>query len=210
MGVAFFVFCCGAWSSLSLGMRGLRPLFCAAAHYQSNRGIKSVLTHSFCQLHRTLNKERAVKVKKKLILSVLGVFILIAVLALYLFYDPLLKYAAEHCENPAAIQLLVKFGAGVNAQEPGEETLLMRAAKRNNNPAVIEQLVRLGADVNAKTRWGHTALMKAASGNENPEVIERLVKLGADVNARNEHGETVLMEAVSYGKRIEGIELEIF
>lgn len=39
MGVAFFVFCCGAWSSLSLGMWGLRPLL---YRYRENGMSKSV------------------------------------------------------------------------------------------------------------------------------------------------------------------------
>lgn len=84
-------------------------------------------------------------------------------------------------------------GAGVDARDESDRTLLMRAAARNDVEESRKLLAR-GADVNAKMADGYTALMYGAFYGS-ADVVRFLLDNGADVNARHKSGLTALMEA---------------
>ncbi len=86
-------------------------------------------------------------------------------------------------------EVLLKYGADVNATSYGE-TALYNAAGQGNTK-VAELLLRYGADVNAKDDDGNTALHTAAGEGE-ADTVELLLKHGANVNAKNDDGETAL------------------
>ena len=94
----------------------------------------------------------------------------------------------------AEVQLMIDYGADVNATDDDGETPLYDAALIGN-AEVISILVRAGADVNTTHDNGYTLLHGAAIFG-NAEVIPALVKAGADVNARANLGETPLHNAM--------------
>ena len=92
--------------------------------------------------------------------------------------------------TPQKIQILIKFGADVDAA-------LRRSAWNNSNPEVIKTLLNAGAYINAKGGYGMTALMLAAGDNGNPEVIKALINGGASIYAEGYNGKTALDYAKS-------------
>lgn len=108
--------------------------------------------------------------------------------------------ALEHAvrnANREMVQLLLSFGAAVNAKNTSGETVLMML----DDDATCDlawDLLNAGADVKLKDDNGNTALMQAATSG-NLETLKVLLDAGAEVNTRNEQGQTALMLAASDG-----------
>ena len=83
-------------------------------------------------------------------------------------------------------QLLIKFGADVNAKNDKGETALFHAS-----PEFAKILIENGADVNAKNNKGETILDVVLETNH-MHTIQWLIEKGADINAKNNKGETIL------------------
>ena len=99
-------------------------------------------------------------------------------------------------DDAAAVKVLIRSDAGVNATDASGATPLMHAALLAG-PRVIRQLLDGGADVNAANRFGATALMWAVS---RPENVQLLIQHGANVNARASNGWSALVGATRQGQ----------
>jgi ankyrin repeat protein len=106
--------------------------------------------------------------------------------------------AAVKASNVAAVRLLLKQRADVNAAEADGTTALHWAA-RADHPEMVRMLLRAGANAKSSDRYGVTALHLAAV-NGSAAVIKALVEAGADVNAVLPEGETILMTAARTGR----------
>jgi ankyrin repeat protein len=104
-------------------------------------------------------------------------------------WTPLMNAASEN-GNPKVIDVLVKAGANVNAENQWDETVLALAAAKNN-PAVVSALINAGASV----KGDGSALLQAVRFNEYAGVVPVLIKAGADVNARDNKDKTALIYA---------------
>lgn len=122
-----------------------------------------------------------------------------------------LMCAAEKNADERVIQLLIDYGADVNAVTEKKSSALHFAGD-NTNPKVAEILVKAGANLEAVNIYGNTPLMSAALlQKDNTATINALIKAGANVNASpgfsyTENGHslggkfTVLIRAVASGK----------
>ena len=90
-------------------------------------------------------------------------------------------FEASRAGDRAAVGMLLKKGADVQAQNETGESPLMEAAL-NADAAVLELLLEAGADVNATNKAGATALLRAATSEEKSRV---LIAHHADVSARS-------------------------
>lgn len=109
--------------------------------------------------------------------------------------------ALEHAvrnANREMVQLLLSFGANVNAKNDSGETVLMMLDD-DATCDLVWDLINAGADVQVKDDAGNTALMQAAT-SENTETVKVLLEAGAEVNSKNNEGRTALMLAASEGQ----------
>ena len=98
--------------------------------------------------------------------------------------------------NQAAIPILLRAGADVNAHETQRgETALSVVAYYGGTPELVTTLLGAGANIKAQDNFGDTALMAAVMYNPNPEVVKTLLKASADINAQDKSGMTPLMWA---------------
>jgi len=106
------------------------------------------------------------------------------------------SYSDKHAET---LQLLLKKGADVNAQNYHHETPLHRAAIKGDE-VMIELLFKNGACANLKNALFDTPLHCAVvSGKQ--VIAELLLKKSADVNAQNYRHETPLHYAIMQGNK---------
>jgi carboxypeptidase family protein/ankyrin repeat protein len=108
--------------------------------------------------------------------------------------------ALEHAvrnANREMVQLLLAFGANVNAKNADGETIMM-LLDSDATSELVWDLLNAEADVNLKSESGATALMRAAVSN-NLEALKILLDAGAEVNTKDKAGRTALMLAASEG-----------
>jgi ankyrin repeat protein len=112
---------------------------------------------------------------------------------------------AAHFGNKDAVQVLLDYGADVNAVSHSKiayipsNTALHAAIAGKRNVDVIKLLLDHNAQTNIFDSNGHTCLHTAAFHDNNVEIIRLLIDHGADVNARVEGGETALSLAIKHG-----------
>lgn len=115
-----------------------------------------------------------------------------------------LGYAA-HFGNKDAVQVLLDYGADVNAMSQSKvsyipsNTALHAALAGERNVDVIRLLLTHHAQTNMFDSNGHTCLHTAAFHDDNLDIIRLLIEHGADINARVEGGETALSLAIKQG-----------
>jgi ankyrin repeat protein len=107
-----------------------------------------------------------------------------------------LHFASFH-NRIEAIELLLKFGASINAADRSGETPLMTAVMPMTiwKLDAVNVLLERGARVNIRNNSGWTALHFASFHNK-IEAIALLLKFEADINATDTSKETPLMNAV--------------
>lgn len=116
----------------------------------------------------------------------------------------LLGYAS-HFGNNDIVQLLLSYGAEVNAMSHSKisyipsNTALHAAIAGERNLEVISLLLAHKAQTNIFDSNGYTCLHTAAYHDDNIELIRLLIEYGADVNAKSEEGQTALSVAVNRG-----------
>ena len=96
-------------------------------------------------------------------------------------------------DNEEARNLLLDYGADVNAKTKDGLSVLQIAAQENKLDS-LQLLIKKGADINHRNVYGATALMLAAY-RDNFEIVRALVKQGADVNAVDNTDYNVLVYA---------------
>ena len=107
--------------------------------------------------------------------------------------DSLFVHTELH--NPLIAELLLQYGADINARNDiGESALHLAARDRGRADSVI-RLIKWGIDLNATNRFGETAL-HYASCMQDTKVAKRLIASGADVNITDIFGHKPLWVAV--------------
>ena len=99
--------------------------------------------------------------------------------------------AIKSGQRAAALDMIARKSADVNAAEADGSTALLWAAHANDADLVV-RLLKAGAKPNVKNLLGSTPLSEAAF-NANSEAIKALLDAGADANAAGPDGETPLM-----------------
>ena len=102
--------------------------------------------------------------------------------------------------NQRLVDLFVRGGINVNAQDEFGNTCLQLAIK-NNFTVIANILLKAGADADVKDAAGLTPLLEACGKQTRgyKEFAINLIQMGADVNVRNHIGWTPLMLAISVG-----------
>lgn len=103
---------------------------------------------------------------------------------------------AAYSDKADLVQLLLRFGADVNAQDRAGTSPLHIAA--GSNPELMQLALSSGTDVNLMDGSGKTPLHGAASVGMLAGA-QALLAAGADVNARDMVGKTPLYLAKEHG-----------
>ena len=102
-----------------------------------------------------------------------------------------LAAAVKAGQRAAAIDIIAKKSADVNAAEADGSTALLWAAN-GNDADLVARLLKAGANPNVRNQLGSTALAEATF-NANTEMVKALLDAGADPNAAGPDGQTPLM-----------------
>src|SRR5690242_1280247 len=102
-----------------------------------------------------------------------------------------LANAIKSGQRGAAIDMIAKKSADVNAAEADGSTALLWAANLNDTE-IATRLLKAGANPNARNQLGSTPLSEAAF-NANTEMIRALLDAGADPNPTGPDGQMPLM-----------------
>ena len=102
-----------------------------------------------------------------------------------------LAAAVKAGQRAAAIEMIAKKSADVNAAEADGSTALLWAAN-GNDADLVARLLKAGANPNVRNQLGSMPLAEAAF-HSNPEMIQALLDAGADPNAAGADGQTALM-----------------
>lgn len=102
-----------------------------------------------------------------------------------------LAAAIKSGQRAAAVDMIAKKSADVNAAEADGSTALLWAANLNDLD-LASRLLKAGAKPNVRNQLGSTPLGEAAF-NSNTEMIKALLDAGADANAAGPDGQTPLM-----------------
>jgi len=96
--------------------------------------------------------------------------------------------ALHHASTPETVDLLLEYGANINAkQEPCGDTPLHWAARNKPVYAVVNTLLQRGAGVNTHNSLGETPLHVACE-NGHTTTIHQLLQAGADIDATSVFG----------------------
>src|SRR5579871_1441669 len=91
-----------------------------------------------------------------------------------------LAVAIKYGQRGAAIEMIAKKSADVNAAEADGSTPLLWAASLNDLD-LVSRLLKAGANAKARNQLGDTPLAEAAV-NANTEMVKALLDAGADPN----------------------------
>jgi ankyrin repeat protein len=105
--------------------------------------------------------------------------------------DASIAAAIKSGQRAAALEMIAKKSADVNAAEADGSTALLWAANLNDAD-LAARLLRAGADPKVRNQLGSSPLAEAAF-NANTGMIQALLDAGADPNAAGPDGQTALM-----------------
>ena len=100
--------------------------------------------------------------------------------------------------NKETLQIIIEYGANVNAIDKNSRTALMLACQKGNVEA-INVLLNAGADINIRNANGSACILFAVVGGCHKETLQAIIDHGADINATNEDSRTALMIACVRG-----------
>src|SRR5215470_17116715 len=95
--------------------------------------------------------------------------------------DTRLAGAIKSGDRAAALDMIAKKSADVNAAEADGTTALLWAAT-GNDADLVSRVLKAGANPNVRNQLGSTPLAEAAF-NANTDMIKSLLDVGADPNA---------------------------
>ena len=99
------------------------------------------------------------------------------------------------------MEMLIQYGADINARDIDGETLL-HYASRYSKQEIVEFLLKLNQiSVNAANNNQAAPLMFACFDGGRLDNMETLLQFGADINARDIDGETLLHFASQYSRQ---------
>ena len=110
--------------------------------------------------------------------------------------DQALIAAAERGDT-AAVQRLIREGAGIGARDGRGRTALL-AAVHGNRVEAARLLIAAGANVNAKDALVDTPFLYAGAEGRN-EILKMTLAAGADLKSTNRYGGTALIPAAHHG-----------
>src|SRR6185369_6508542 len=117
--------------------------------------------------------------------------LIVAALAATAMWASDLADAIKSGKRAAAVDMIAKKSADVNAAEADGSTALLWAVNLNDAD-LTSRLLKAGADPKVRNQLGATPLAEAAF-NSNTEMIQALLDAGADPNAAGPDGQTPLM-----------------
>ena len=100
--------------------------------------------------------------------------------------------------NSAAAELLIRYGADLNAKMERFGWSPMISATTNGHKEVVQLLIKKNADLELKDDSGETALAKAIY-REREDIAKLLIDSGAEVNSKDNEGDSILKNAVRWG-----------
>jgi ankyrin repeat protein len=110
--------------------------------------------------------------------------------------DQALIAAAERGDS-AAVQRLLRDGAGVGARDDRGRTALL-AATHGNRVEAARLLIAAGADVNAKDAIEDSPFLYAGAEGRD-DILKMALAAGADLASTNRYGGTALIPAAHHG-----------
>lgn len=116
-------------------------------------------------------------------------------------------------ENIKLCNLLLKYGADINAKDEEGNTPVIKASEFNNND-MVKFLIENGADINLKNDEGEVALIQAVE-NDNAEMVKTLLEQdlivsdGSNLNILYYDGKYFPLMMAVYSRNIEIIKLLI-
>lgn len=102
-------------------------------------------------------------------------------------------HLAANSGHLGIVDLLLSYGANVNARNQAGNTALMEAVE-NHHSRVVQRLLQAGADMNAKNDDGQTPLSSSVN-KLNANVINMFLEAGADPNDCDKYGRPLLVAA---------------
>jgi ankyrin repeat protein len=102
-----------------------------------------------------------------------------------------LSDAIKSGRRDAAVDMIAKKSADINAAEADGSTALLWAASMNDAD-LVSRLLKAGANPNVQNKLGSTPLAEAAF-NANTDIVKALLNAGADPNKAGPDGQTPLM-----------------
>ena len=118
-------------------------------------------------------------------------------------------FAALEQDHVEIMELLLEYGANVDARETTGETVLLKVLSRpqqHNLVKIVKILLKHGADVNARTTGLRSSLHLAEYRGE-LKVAQMLLDHKPDVNSQDKDGKTPLHILLEYRTNNEGIAL---
>lgn len=101
---------------------------------------------------------------------------------------PIHRLSLTRKNFPGMLNLLLQYGAEINAKSKSGNTPILYAAYQGRSPVELKQMVRNGADWQICNKNGNTVLHLAVEGG-NWKAIKYFVSNGANINITNKYGE---------------------
>lgn len=95
----------------------------------------------------------------------------------------------------ACVDLLLEYGADVNAMDKEKASVLMHACSGESSQLIVACLIEQGAQLNRRDVYGCTALMRAAAHGD-LAIVQLLVDAGEKLNVESDNQETPLTFAI--------------